>query len=185
MRTILDTGSYGEYLHYGMPLVLVAVLDEHGRVNVSTNASSTPLPGEPSRLVIGVLKDNLTSRLIAERGEFSINLLTPGMWHIARYCGYTTGQDHDKVAECDLHTLPAQFVQTPLIRECPLNIECVVNETKDLSDLMLFIAEIKAIQVADAWSNSRAGVDMGKYDPLIYAFGYAFARGQRVGPSAL
>jgi len=184
MRTILDTGSYGEYLHYGMPLTLIAVLDDNGRVNVSTNVSITPLPGEPSRLAIGVLKDNLTSRLIAARGEFSVNVLTPSMWQIARHCGYTSGAEHDKLAECDLHTLPGQFVQTPLIRECPLNLECVVEDTKDMTDLILFIAEIKAIQVAEAWANGRAGVDIDRYDPMFYAFGYAFARGKRVGPTS-
>ncbi len=66
MRALVDTGVYGEYLHYGAPLALVTVQGNNDYVNVSTNASITPLPGDQLRLVIGVFTENLTNKLIAE-----------------------------------------------------------------------------------------------------------------------
>ena len=53
MRTLVDTGDYGEYLHYGVPLALVTVRRSDGFINVSTNTSITPLPGSQGRVAMG------------------------------------------------------------------------------------------------------------------------------------
>ncbi len=181
MRTLVDLGSFGEYLHYGMPLNLVTVLGPDGRVNVATNASITPLPGETPRLVIAVLKDNLTNTLIAQQREFVVNVLTQDMRAVARQCGTRSGSDVDKLALCGLTTLPARFVKTPLVAECPLNFECQVEANQSLDDVDLWISRILAMEVAPAWSDGRASVDLQKFQPLLYAFGQTFERGPQIG----
>ncbi len=185
MRTLIDTGGYGEYLHYGMPLTLVTAVDADGRVNASTNASIAPLPGSSSRLVIGILKENLTNQLIAASGEFVINVLTQDMRAVAKECGSRSGNDVDKLALCGLTTLPAQYVKAPLIAECPLNIECRVESVQSLEDVDLWVAHILAIEVASAWSDGRSGVNLKHFRPLLYAFGHTFQRGAQVGAGGI
>ncbi len=185
MRTLVDTGSYGEYLHYGMPLTLVTVSDSAGRVNVSTNGSITPLPGQMPRLVVGILKDNYTNELIAASHEFVINVLTDEMRGVARLCGSRSGHDADKLALAGLTTLPARFVKPPLIAESPLNIECRVLHVQHLEDLDLWTARIMGIQVAEEWSDGRSGVDIERFRPLLYAFGQTMARGPMIGQGAI
>lgn len=185
MRTLIDTSSYGEYLHYGMPLTLVTVLDSAGRVNVSTNGSITPLPGQTPRLVIGILKENYTNELIAASGEFVINLLTDEMRGVARLCGSHSGHDTDKLALAGLTTQPARFVKPPIVVECPLNIECRVVDVQHLDELDLWTAHIVGIDVAAAWSDGRRGVAVEHFRPLLYAFGQTMARGPIVGRGAI
>lgn len=185
MRTIVDTGVYGEYMHYGMPLALVTVRGKDGRVNVSTNTAITLLPGSPLRLVVGVFKVNLTDKLIAESGDFVVNLLTSEMRSIAKQCGTYSGTEVDKLTLCNLTTVPASLVSAPLIEECPLNIECRVEDAIDLDDVNLWIAEILAMEVAPEWENGRGGVDLQKFQPLFYAFGHTMARGPMIGSGGL
>ena len=185
MRKSVDLGNFGEYLHYGMPLALITVLEDDGSVNVSTVASMTPLPGEPSRLVVGVLEENFTSQLLEKRGEFVVNLITSEMRSIARSCGSYSGKETDKFKICDLHLQPAQQVSTPIIQECPLNIECKVTDVLKLDELNLFVSEILVLEVDEALSDGRNGVQVEKLDLLFYAFGETFARGPMVGHGAI
>lgn len=185
MRTLIDISSYGEYLHYGMPLTLVTVLDSAGRVNVSTNSSITPLPGQSPRLVIGVMKENYTNDLIAASGEFVVNVLSDEMRGVARVCGSHSGHHSDKLALAGLSTQAARFVKVPIIAECPLNIECRVMGVQHLDDLDLWMAQILGIGVAAVWSDGRSGVDVERFRPLFYAFGRTMARGAMVGQGAI
>ncbi len=181
MRKIVDLGNFGEYLHYGMPLALVTVLEDDSSVNVSTIASMTPLPGEPSRLIMGVFEENFTSQLLEKRGEFVVNFVTSEMRSIARACGIYSGKEVDKLELCDLHLLPAQQVGAPLIAECPLNIECRVTDVLKLDGLSLFVSEILVLEVDESISDGHDGVLIEKLDLLFYAFGHTFARGPMVG----
>lgn len=185
MRIPIDLSSYGEYLHYGVPLVLLTVMAPDGRVNVSTNASITPLPGEIPRLVAGVVTANYTNQLIAASREFVVNVLTETMRPIARQCGTYSGQEVDKLALCGLTTHPARKVKTPLIAECPLNLECKVEDVHHLDDVDLWIARILVMEVAPEWSDGRSGINLERFQPLIYAFGHTFARGPAVGHGSI
>jgi len=181
MRKSVDLGNFGEYLHYGMPLALVAVLEDDGSVNVSTVASMTPLPGEPSRLVMGVLEENFSSQLLKKRGEFTVNFVTSKMRSIARACGTYSGKDVNKFDICDLHLLPAQRVNAPLVQECPLNIECRITDVLELDGLNLFVSEILVLEVEESLSDGHDGVLVDKLDLLFYAFGHTFTRGPMIG----
>ena len=181
MRKSVDLGNYGEYLHYGMPLALVSVLDDDGNVNITTVASMTPLPGEPVRLVLGVFEENYTSQLLENHGEFTLNFVTSKMRSIARTCGTYSGKDTDKVKLCDLHLIPAKIVQAPLIQECPLNIECRITDVLTVDSLNLFISEILVLEVEESLADQQKGIQIDKLDLLFYAFGSTFTRGPMVG----
>ncbi len=185
MRKIVDTGIFGEYLHYGMPLALITVLDDEGSVNIATVASLSPMPGEPARLVMGILEENYTSQLIKNRGEFVVNFVTSQMRSIAQTCGMYSGKSTNKLDLCDLHLLTAQKVAPPLLQECPLNIECRVTDVFQLEDLNLFVSEILVLEVAETLSDGHDGVLVDRLDLLFYAFGQTFARGPMVGHGSI
>ncbi len=181
MRVPVDLGVFGEYLHYGMPLTLVTVMKEDGSVNVATIASITPLPGEPSRLVMGVLVDNYTARLVEAEREFVVNFVTPELRSAARACGSISGVTTDKMALCGFHPIPARHVRPPLLDESPMNIECRVEHVIKVDDLVLFVSKILVLEVVPELSNGRGGVLVEKLPTLYYAFGRTFARGPIVG----
>ena len=45
----------------------------------------------------------------------------------------------------DLTPVPASKVKAPLIKESPVNIECVVKEIKELGSHHMFISEVVAV----------------------------------------
>ncbi|RUA16030.1 MAG: hypothetical protein DSY55_04935 [Clostridia bacterium] len=185
IRKPVDLGVFGEYLHYGMPLSLVTVLDENGRVNISTIASLTPMPGEPARIAMGILEENYSSKLVEKEGEFAVNFVTPDMRPIVRACGSYSGKDVNKIELCNLHPLPARHIAAPLLQECPLNIECRVSEVLKMDGLNLFVAEILEMVVDETLSDGHNGVLLEQLNPLFYAFGHTFARGPMIGRDAL
>jgi flavin reductase (DIM6/NTAB) family NADH-FMN oxidoreductase RutF len=185
MRKSVDLGIFGEYLHYGMPLALVSVLDKNGKVNLATVASMTPLPGEPARLVLGIFEENYTSALLKEQKEFALNFVTSQMRSVARTCGIYSGKETDKVALCNLNLIPAKLIAAPLVKECPLNIECRITDVLTIDGLNLFVSEILTLEIEESLSDGHNGIQIDKLDLLFYAFGNTFARGPMVGHGAI
>jgi hypothetical protein len=68
------------------------------------------------------------------------------MARIVDWCGVVSGRDVDKFAETGLTPGPALAVQSPIVQECPLNIECRVTRTLPLGSHTLFLAEVVAVQ---------------------------------------
>lgn len=66
--------------------------------------------------------------LIEEIGEFVINIATVDIAEETWYCGTRSGRKFDKFKETGLTPVPAKHVSPPLIKECPINIECRVVE---------------------------------------------------------
>ncbi len=70
--------------------------------------------------------------LITQTGEFTVNILPPGMEKVVQYCGSVSGRDVDKLATQGLTALPASRVKVPIIREGIIHFECQVIYTSDL-----------------------------------------------------
>ncbi len=68
-------------------------------------------------------------KLIEESREFVINIPTVDIVEKSWYCGTHSGRIVDKFKETKLTPIPAKHVKPPLIKECPINIECKVVET--------------------------------------------------------
>ncbi len=80
---------------------------------------------------------------------------------------YATGRDVIKFAEARLTPIPGLKVRAPLIRECPVNLECVVRNFLVLGSHVLFLAEVVALH-ADDEVVENGGVIMGRVAPLAY-----------------
>ena len=67
-------------------------------------------------------------------------------------CGNASGARVDKFAAFGLTPLSASQVQAPLIRECPVNIECRVTDMRMVRRYDLFV-----LQAVAAWKVSGSG----------------------------
>ena len=66
---------------------------------------------------VSVRKCRHSHHLIAESGEFVINLTTEELAHATDYCGVKSGRDVDKWKETGLTPEPAEQVNCPMIAE--------------------------------------------------------------------
>lgn len=82
--------------------------------------------------------------------ECVINIPTVALISATVECGNVSGRAVDKFARFGLTPMPGQQVQAPLIAECPVNLECTVEDTRLVSRYNLFV-----LQVRQAWRAAR------------------------------
>jgi len=164
---------------YPAPAVLVTCGLE--RPNIITLAWTGTVCSAPPSVVLGVRKERLSHALIAEAGEFVVNLPLASQVAVVDYCGAVSGRNVDKWAACGLTPAPASQVRTPLIAECPIALECRVTQQLALGSHDLFIGQVVALQIDDSVLNEQGQVDYERARLLAYAGGYYYPLGERLG----
>ena len=102
------------------------------------------------------------------KGEFVINIPDEKLVVAADFCGTKSGRDVDKFKEAKLDKEKAQIVKAPLIKQCPINLECKVKEIKHLGSHDMFIGEIIAVNVDDECVKENGNIDYGKANIITY-----------------
>ncbi len=164
---------------YPVPAVLVSCGLE--RPNIITLAWVGTVCSDPPAVSIAVRPERFSHGLIVETGEFVVNLPRAGQVDAVDYCGQVSGRNVDKWEACGLTPVPASKIDTPLIAECPVALECRVTRQLTLGVHDLFIGEVLAVQIDDEALNSRGQLDYERAQPLTYAGGYYFRLGEKLG----
>lgn len=143
-----------------VPSVMVSCIGPLDQTNIITIAWTGIVCSEPPTLSISVRKERYSYRLIKETGDFVVNIPTTNQVYETDYCGYISGRDRDKFRELKFTPTRGKFVKSPLIAECPINIECRVKSVISLGTHDMFIAEIVAVNVdEDKVSDGRLVLD--------------------------
>ena len=87
----------------------------------------------------------------------------------------------DKFEATGLTPAPASVVKTPLILECPLNLECMVKRTLELGSHTMFIAEVVAVQVNAGLMTPSGRLALEKAGLAAFAHGGYYALGKKLG----
>lgn len=146
-----------------MPVVLVGTVVE-GRANFMTVGGTSRVNANPPMIAVGINRSHATHAGILENETFSVNVPHAGMVEKTDYCGLFSGKDTDKSRVFDLYSggLPG----APMIRDCPLAMECRLVQTVALPTNTLFIGEIVgAYAEEDCLAKGRP--EMEQIDPLI------------------
>ena len=107
-----------------MPLPAVMVsCGSLEKPNIITIAWTGIVNSTPPMTYISVRKSRYSHDLIAESGEFVINLTTEALTFATDYCGVKSGREVDKFTEMKLTPLAAGEVSCPMIAESPINLE--------------------------------------------------------------
>jgi flavin reductase (DIM6/NTAB) family NADH-FMN oxidoreductase RutF len=150
-----------------VPAVLVSCgHSEHA--NVISIAWTGILCSNPPQLGIGVKPQRHSYGLIQKTGEFVVNVPGEGLLDEVEFCGFVSGRDADKFARQGLTPAPGSVVQTPVIEECLINIECRLAHTLPLGSHDLFIGEVVAVQLSEEVLDERGRVDNGKLKPILF-----------------
>ena len=83
-----------------------------------------------------------TLELIRETGEFTVNIPSTALAAEVDYFGITSGRTTDKFADTGLSLAPAAVVSTPIVEQCPYNLECRVIHQIELGDYVFIVGEI-------------------------------------------
>ncbi len=143
-----------------LPAVMVTCGDMD-KSNIITIAWTGIINTRPPMTYISVRKSRYSHDIIAERGEFVINLAGEDMVKALDYCGVRSGRDVDKFAETGLTKEAAGVTAAPMIAESPVSIECRVAEIMELPSHDMFMAEIVAVHVDERYVDEDGAYDYG------------------------
>ena len=163
------------------PVVLVTCIDSNGKSNIITLAWAGIVCSEPPTLSLGIRPHRYSYKLIESSGEFVVNIPTKDILKVADFCGMVSGKDVDKFSEMGLTPEPAEKVKPPLIKECPVNMECVVKKKIALGIHHLFLGEIVRVHIDQEILDKRERIDFTKISPFVYNQGEYWNLHKKIG----
>ena len=152
-------------------LVVTGTFDE---ANIVTIAWVSLLTSLPPTLGISVGTKGYSGNEIRKNKEFTVNIATVDIMEEADFCGITSGKDTDKFKETGLTKMPSEIVKPPIIKECPLNLECILVESNMIGMTNHFIGKIVQTHIdTDKLDNKNdySSFDIEAMNPLIYIGG--------------
>jgi flavin reductase (DIM6/NTAB) family NADH-FMN oxidoreductase RutF len=141
-----------------------------GNYNIITLAWTGIVSSTPPALEISIHKQRYSLELIQKTKEFTVNIPSAEYYIETDYCGIVSGKDGNKFADTRLTPIKSSIIKTPIIKECPLNLECKVLQEIKIGDYTMFIGEIVETHIdSDKFvKNNKSKVDIKKVNPLIY-----------------
>jgi flavin reductase (DIM6/NTAB) family NADH-FMN oxidoreductase RutF len=151
---------------FPMPAVLVGCRAEEG-LSFAAIAWSGVVNSSPPMLGVGIRKSRFTHQLISQSGVFSVNVPSAEQAEETDFCGIVSGRKVDKVKACGFTVFYGTLQNAPLIRECPVNIECSVERVVELPSHDYFIGKIVEIHMNQDLSGGD-GHAYSRIDPLVF-----------------
>lgn len=153
------------------PVGVALVTTGGDKPNVLTCNRLASCSAEPPRLALSVRTNRYSYGLIRASREFVVNIPTQEQLSLTDYLGVVSGRDEDKIAIARLKLAPARRVKTPLLADCPVNIECTVEREIDLDSHALFIGLVQAVHAEESVLDANGDVDVATARGIVYACG--------------
>ena len=180
MKTTLKTPLP---LNYPVPIVLAGAVVE-GKPNYATIGDTGLMGINPPLVFISSHVNHHTNRGIRIHQTFSINVPSSDMLEKVDYCGIVSGAEVDKSV---LFTnFFGELKTAPMIKECPVNLECKVVMEFSIQHRRVFVGEVVATHVDPGLlrnGNKRTSIpSLGNVDPILYALDNHYYRvGEQIG----
>jgi flavin reductase (DIM6/NTAB) family NADH-FMN oxidoreductase RutF len=165
---------------YPVPAVMVTC-GPLEKPNIITLAWVGTVCSDPPMLSISIRPSRYSNELIKQQGEFAVNLPTVDLVRLTDYCGSVSGRKVDKFTATGLTPLPAKAIETAVIAECPVNIECQVTQVLPLGTHDLFLGKVVAVQVDESLLNEAGEVDLSQARLFTYSGHRYWSLGQLLG----
>lgn len=166
---------------YPVPAVMVSCGNQPKNYNIITVAWTGTICSEPAMTYVSIRPTRHSHALIQETGEFVINLTTKKLAFAVDYCGVKSGKDINKFEKMKLTPLKGEQVSAPLIKECPVNIECRVTERKSLGSHDMFLAKVLCVHADKRYLDKKGAFNFQAAEPICYAHGKYYALGRELG----
>jgi flavin reductase (DIM6/NTAB) family NADH-FMN oxidoreductase RutF len=167
---------------YPLPAVMVSCGATHEEYNILTVSWTGTICTDPPMCYISVRPTRHSYGIIKRNGEYVINLTTKALAFATDWCGVKSGADYNKFTEMHLTPVKGEIVKAPLIKESPVNIECIVKEIKELGSHHMFISEVVAVNADKDLFDGKTGVfRLFAADPICYLHGKYYETGSLIG----
>jgi len=166
-----------------LPVVLVTT-----RLKQKSGVSDNIIPiswagiveSAPHMVNINISKGKYSGEVIRKTREFAIAI--PGAINLEKVdiCGTVHGDKTDKFELTGFEKFEATEIDVPLIRQCPINMECKLENIVSFKSHDMYIGKIMATHIDDDYSEKDGGPDFKKIDILCYVNGSYWTMGRRL-----
>ena len=165
------------------PIAFVSTMDAQGRTNLAPYSFFNAFSSNPPILVFSsnrrvegnTTKDTLHN--IMESKECVVNVVNYEIVRQMMICSVDFPTEISEFEQSGLTPVPAELVKCPLVKESPVNMECVVQEIIPLGDQggagHLIICKVVCMHVSESVLDENSRIDPHKID-LMGRMGRAF-----------
>jgi flavin reductase (DIM6/NTAB) family NADH-FMN oxidoreductase RutF len=193
-------------LYFGTPVVLIGTKNENGTDNLAPMSSIFWLGW---RCVIGLAAASKTTQNLMRNRQCVLNLPSVNEVAAVNRLAKTTGSnpvpdgkllkgyryEEDKFAKAGLTKQDAETVNAPRVKECPVQMEAVVEAVHGLAEgdtdqrgkIVTFELRIQKVYLEESilMEGQVNRVDPDKWKPLIMSFQQFYSLGDKVHTSTL
>ena len=149
------------------PVTLVSVGDER-EANIITLSWAANISSRPPRMAVGVRPERYSYSILKRVGDFVINIPSTDFIEAAVTCGTKSGRDTNKFEACNFTAKPSLHISSPMIAECPLNIECKTWKVVEVGSHHLFIGDVVAVHIDEEVLDKDGEPDLSKLNIFAY-----------------
>jgi flavin reductase (DIM6/NTAB) family NADH-FMN oxidoreductase RutF len=150
---------------YPLPVTVVGAL-VNGKPNFCNISHNGILnAAEPHYIMLSMGRNHHTNLGIRAHRTFSVNIMAAGDAVRADHVGIISGARTDKSGVFE--TFFGELKTAPIIRDCPLSMECRLHDVYEIKTHEIFIGEIVATY-ADEAVLTDGDVDLAKVRPLLF-----------------
>ena len=125
--------------HLIYPMRVCLITSRHGgKDNIMAASWVFPLSMDPPLFGVSVSEKRYSCGLIREGKSFGINLPHPELQEAVVLCGSHSGREGDKF---EMAGLERDEGKVPLIKQCPVSIQCEVVDEIQTGDHVLFVGK--------------------------------------------
>lgn len=185
-------------LYFGTPVALITSIDKNGKPNIGPISSAWALG---YNLILGLGCDSKTYQNIIEVKECVVNLPSADLHENIERISNLTGlnpvpankrekykYEEDKFSAGNFQPMAAELVTSPAIANCPIQLECVlqnhyiIESTIDSIPLIASVhMKVVNVRVHKNLVINQDYINPSKWSPLIYNFRHYYALGEKVG----
>ncbi|MHA1906922.1 MAG: flavin reductase family protein [Candidatus Thorarchaeota archaeon] len=136
----------------------------------------------PNILGVSINHKHHTLKGIKQTGTFSVNFPDTQLAEKTDYVGLVSGRDVDKSTIFDIFY--GSLKTAPMIKECPIAVECSVHDMVELPDHAIVLGEVKQVYSEEQYLTDGS-LDPKKFDPLIFTrpgpIGTYWSLGESIG----
>ena len=156
---------------FPLPALLIgAVVD--GKPNFMTAAWGSIANAEPPMVCVAIRRSRYTRKGIEIGGGLTVNVPAASQSQEVDFCGIESGSKVDKVARCGFTATACGATGAPMVEQCPVNLECKVDQIIELGTHSLVIAYVLETYISEDCVTDGT-LDVAKADPLVYLTGTA------------
>ena len=149
-----------------VPQTIVSCRDKEGRNNALVVGFTANVSLDPVMVMVGIVPSRFSHHMVKETGAFVINLPKKSFQKEYAYLGSRSGRDGDKFAALDLKWENAEYVDAPILSDCPVSIECSVVDSIQPGTHELFIGKVEAVHVDEEYLDDKGNILWNKMELL-------------------